>query len=162
MWIHFPGGSEPVWTSHSSAGATVTDGGGSWINAGTQAYWNSAVNRTGQPYLNNLILSGGGVSQFDNFAGGLDKNRQRTGDAVSKSTATGTTTVTGLYSLGETEACNGGIGGGLFSPFSDNAGRGAAYALDSCMVARGVRHVKRVTVRRSLGTLNCCGRWLTG
>lgn len=125
------GSSQPTWSAHPTVGSTVADGGGSWINVGTQAYWNRNVENSGQPYANAVLLTNGGVSQFSQFSGALWKNVLRTGDAVIKGTASGSSTVTGIYSQAVKEEPNGDLGGGAFSPFSGNAGRGAAYELMS-------------------------------
>lgn len=125
------GSSEPVWNSHSVAGSIVSDGSGSWINAGNQAYWNRNVENSGQPYLNNVLLTNGAAGQYAQFSGALWKNVQRTDDAVLKGTPSGEQTVTGLYSAAVKALPNGDAFGGAFSPFSDDAGRGAAYELMS-------------------------------
>lgn len=139
-------GAEPNWNS-VGIGNTISDGSGSpviWRNLGNVGFMEGCVNQAQQPYLNAVVLSGDhSMTQFSQFMGGFRRSEYQTGDAIAKDGGT----TTGLfqralydgycYNPNATECVadhgsyGGGIWGGMFSLYSENAGRGVAYVLDS-------------------------------
>lgn len=118
------GSTRPVWTQHSQPNTTFTDGTITWLVVANPKYWNACIVGTNTPYVRAVTLVGGGVGQFATFPGGAAKAAFQTND----STASSGIVKTGEYSKAVELLTNGIFGGGTFTPFSDNAGRGAAYS----------------------------------